>query len=184
MAGPELLERGEELRTAPVPTSLHEGDEALVRRELRRQIATMERELGGLLASAFPRGGIEWGAGTGAWGPRLLSTRDLEATRDRLDCHLRDVRGRLHSIAYAEERNRELVEDMLADPGSHKWVQISNEDVGEPGCRHWHSRPRWGILGMLMGWWRVRISSGCPLATGRGPRSAPRPDGPLVAQAA
>jgi hypothetical protein len=25
-------------------------------------------------------------------------------------------------------------------------------------------RPRWGVLGMLMNWWRVVISSGCPLA--------------------
>src|SRR5215213_2248704 len=31
-------------------------------------------------------------------------------------------------------------------------------------------RPRYGLLGMLMNWWRVRISSGCPLARGRGPR--------------
>lgn len=175
MTGPDLLERSAELVSAPVPASLHEGDEALVRRELRRQIAAMERELGRLLGSAFPRKGIEWRAGTGQWGPRLLSARELEAVRDRMDLHLRDVRGRLHSVAYVEGRNRELVEDMLMEPARHKWVQVSNEDVGEPGCRHWHSRPRWGILGMLMGWWRVRISSGCPLATGRGPRSAPRP---------
>jgi hypothetical protein len=26
-------------------------------------------------------------------------------------------------------------------------------------------RPRLGLIGMLMGWWRVVISSGCPLAT-------------------
>jgi hypothetical protein len=26
-------------------------------------------------------------------------------------------------------------------------------------------RPRWSFIGMLMGWWRVVISSGCPLAT-------------------
>jgi hypothetical protein len=26
---------------------------------------------------------------------------------------------------------------------------------------------------MLMGWWRVRISSGCPLAMGRGPVATP-----------
>ena len=23
----------------------------------------------------------------------------------------------------------------------------------------------WGIIGMLMGWWHVKLSSGCPLAT-------------------
>ena len=61
---------------------------------------------------------------------------------------------------------------MIAEPAEHRWVMVSNEDVGEPGCRHWHSRPRWGILGMLLGWWRVRLSSGCPLAAG------PRPPAP------
>jgi hypothetical protein len=44
-------------------------------------------------------------------------------------------------------------------------VRVSHEDIGEPGCRHWHVRPRWSFIGMLMGWWRVVISSGCPLAT-------------------
>ena len=55
---------------------------------------------------------------------------------------------------------------MLLEPERHKWVRVSNEDIGEPGCKHWHVRPRWGVLGMLMNWWRVKISSGCPLATG------------------
>jgi hypothetical protein len=52
---------------------------------------------------------------------------------------------------------------MIASPAEFKWVRISREDVGEPGCGHWHSRPRLGPIGMLMGWWRVRVSSGCPL---------------------
>ena len=53
---------------------------------------------------------------------------------------------------------------MLAAPEKHKWLRISRADVGEPGCGHWHSRPRLGPLGMLMGWWRVKVSSGCPLS--------------------
>jgi hypothetical protein len=40
---------------------------------------------------------------------------------------------------------------------------VTNADVGEPGCRDWHVRPRFGLLGMLAGWWRVVVSSGCPL---------------------
>ena len=51
---------------------------------------------------------------------------------------------------------------MVAAPERYKWVRISNEDIGEPACKHWHSRPRFGLIGMLMGWWRVKISSGCP----------------------
>ncbi len=58
---------------------------------------------------------------------------------------------------------------MIAEPDEHRWVIVSNRDIGQPGCRHWHSRPRWGLLGMLMGWWRIRVSSGCPLAEGPRP---------------
>jgi hypothetical protein len=69
---------------------------------------------------------------------------------------------------YLEEKHRRRIEEMLLEPGKHRWVRIGNEDIGEPGCKHWHVRPKWGLLGMLMNWWRVRISSGCPLARGRG----------------
>jgi hypothetical protein len=55
---------------------------------------------------------------------------------------------------------------MIAEPERYPWVRVAAEDVGERPCQHWHSRPRWGILGMLLGWWRVKHSSGCPLATG------------------
>ena len=59
---------------------------------------------------------------------------------------------------------RMLLERMLADPPSHRWRRISHEQLGEPGCKHFHVRPRLGPVGLLMGWWRVKISSGCPLA--------------------
>ena len=42
-------------------------------------------------------------------------------------------------------------------------------DIGEPGCHDWHVRPRFGLLGMLAGWWRVVVSSGCPLQPGGWP---------------
>ena len=53
------------------------------------------------------------------------------------------------------------------DAGRARGVQVGEglrADVGEPGCGRWHSRPRLGLIGMLMGWWRVKVSSGCPLA--------------------
>jgi hypothetical protein len=75
-----------------------------------------------------------------------------------------DARGALSARDELETCNRELLERMLAAPQNYKWLRISRDDLGEPGCGHWHSRPRLGLLGMLMGWWRVRISSGCPLA--------------------
>ena len=144
------------------------GDERPARSELRRQIARLELELGELISSAFPRGGIEYSVPpTG--GPRMLGIAELEQVRDSLASRIGDVRGILAGRAYVEERNREFLERVIAEPERYHWVRLSNEDIGEPGCRHWHSRPRYGLLGMLMGWWRVKLSSGCPLAEGRPP---------------
>ena len=135
------------------------------RDDLRRQIARLERRLGELFASAFPRQGIEWRVGA-AGGPRVLGDRRARAGPRR--ARRPPSRGRVELARRAddEEANRGLIEPMIAEPERHRWVQISNEDIGERGCRHWHSRPRWGILGMLLGWWRVKLSSGCPLARG------------------
>jgi len=138
------------------------ADERGARVELRRQIARLERELSELFASAFPRKGIEWTVAP-AGGPRLLGVGELEQVRDELAGRIAEVRGLLNDRAYVETRNREVLERMIADPARFKWVRISNVDVGEPACHHWHSRPRYGLLGMLMGWWRVKLSSGCPL---------------------
>jgi hypothetical protein len=152
---------------APIPASA----ERRARDDLRRQIAELDRRLGELFASAFPRSGFEWGVGA-VGGPRVLSTGELERVRDALALRLRDAQAELTRRADTEEANRALIEQMIAAPERHRWVIVSNEDIGEGGCRHWHSRPRWGILGMLFGWWRVRLSSGCPLAEG------PRPPAP------
>jgi hypothetical protein len=155
---PHLLERSP---IEAVPVQL-DGDERLARTELRRQIARLERELTELFASAFPRKRIEWDVAP-AGGPRLLGIGELEQIRDGLANRIADVRGVLGDRAYVETKNRELLERMIAEPERFKWLRISNEDIGEPGCQHWHSRPRWGLLGMLVGWWRVKLSSGCPL---------------------
>ena len=169
---PELLEHTDATTSTPLPafepTAVPETSERLARADLRRQIARLEQRLGELFASAFPRRGIEWGVGA-VGGPRMLSTGELERVRDALALRLRDAQAELGRRADVEEANRGLLESVIAEPERHHWVIVSNEDIGEPGCRHWHSRPRWGILGMFMGWWRVRLSSGCPLAMGLRP---------------
>jgi hypothetical protein len=142
----------------PVRTKV---DDAAARRSLRDQIAKLERELAALFASAYPRRGLDWQVAA-IGGPRLLGVRDLEALRDDLAVRLEDTRRELRDRGYVEQKNRARIESLIADPARFKWVRISNEDIGEPGCKFWHSRPRFGLLGMLMGWWRVRISSGCP----------------------
>jgi hypothetical protein len=147
-------------------TALFEHDERSARADIRRQIAAMEAELGQLFGSAFPRRGIEFKVPAPGGGPRILSVDELERVRDALAARLGEVKTRLDEYGRVEEGNRELIERMVAEPDQHKWIQVSNEDIGEPGCRHWHSRPRWGILGMIFNWWRIRVSSGCPLAMG------------------
>jgi hypothetical protein len=142
--------------------------ERRARQDLRRQIALLEKRLGELFVSAFPRRGMEWGVGA-VGGPRVLGVAELERVRDALAARLHEAGAELGRRSEVEEHNRGLVEAMIAEPHRYPWVRVSNEDVGEPGCLHWHSRPRWGILGMLLGWWRVKLSSGCPLATGLRP---------------
>jgi hypothetical protein len=149
---------GRPMASFPVRTKV---DDAAARRSLRDQIAKLEREMAALFASAYPRRGLDWQVAA-IGGPRLLGVRDLEALRDDLAVRLEDTRRELRDRGYVEQKNRARIEALIADPARFKWVRISNEDIGEPGCKFWHSRPRFGLLGMLMGWWRVRISSGCP----------------------
>ena len=139
-------------------------DERLARIELRRQIGRLERELAGLLGEAFGRTEFDHRVAAVASEPRVLDLGELERLRDELAGRAGAARLALRERAATETANRELLRRMLSSPADFKWVQISRDDLGEPGCGHWHSRPRLGPIGMLMGWWRVKVSSGCPLA--------------------
>ena len=140
-------------------------DERSARRDLRDQVARLERELQDTLVSAFPRTGLSVSlAPRRSAGPRVLSLAELEDLRDRLADKLAQARRELAARADAEERNRRLLERMLLEPGKHRFVRIANADLGEGGCGVWHVRPRLGLIGMLCGWWQVKLSSGCPLA--------------------
>lgn len=139
------------------------GDERLARAELRRQIGRLERELAGLFTKAFQRIEIDTAVPAGAAEPRIAGLGELERVRDALATRISEARGALARRVELETSNREALERMLADPSAHKWERVSRADIGEPGCGHWHSRPQFGLLGMLMGWWRVKVSSGCPL---------------------
>ncbi|HYJ22963.1 MAG TPA: hypothetical protein VEW07_13185 [Solirubrobacterales bacterium] len=155
---PDLLERDS-------LNGLHvEVDERLARVELRRQVGHLERELAGLFAEGFGRVEVPHRvAGLGAE-PRVLDLGQLERLRDDLAERVGEARAALREQARFEAANQKLLRQMLASPADFKWVQVSRDDLGLPGCGHWHSRPRLGPLGMLMGWWRVKVSSGCPLA--------------------
>ena len=137
-------------------------DERAARRTLLDQIARFESELAALFCSTYPRKGFEWNVASRG-GPRVLTLAELEELRDGLHERLSHNRGLLSDRTYVEECNRRLIEDMMLEPQKHKWRRIGAEDIGEQGCKYWEVRPRLGLIGMLMGWWRVKISSGCPL---------------------
>jgi hypothetical protein len=145
-----------------VPRAL--PDERAARRSLLDQVAGLESELAQLFCSTWPRKGLEWEV-RGRAGPRLLSLAELEELRDDLAARVQNARRALSDRTYVEEQNRRLIEEMLLEPERHRWVRVSNEDIGERGCKHWHVRPRLSLLGMLLGWWRVVVSSGCPLGS-------------------
>ena len=133
-----------------------EVDERAARRTLRDQIAHLEREhAAALIAARLPAGP----AGVRISGPRLLGLGELERIRDDL------VREQAAHQGERQAAKRVLIERMLLHPGEYKWVRVSNADIGEPGCKNWHVVPHLGLVGMLAGWWHVKISSGCPLAT-------------------
>jgi hypothetical protein len=139
-------------------------DERRARLELRRQIGRLEAELAAVFGEAFGHTAVPHRVEAVAAAPRVLDLGELEAVRDRLAERIGEARGAVVEREQQETANRELLREMLETPKEFKWVRISRADVGEPGCGHWHSRPHLGPIGMLMGWWRVKVSSGCPLA--------------------
>ena len=164
--------------TTPLPLRIQtDVDERAARRALRGQIARLEEQLAGHVTSAFPRSPTPPAIG-GVSGARLLGLAELEGRRDALHAALAQVRRDLDRAGARQEEARGRLEAVMLDPAGHRWERVTHEDIGEPGCRQYHARPRLGLLGLLMNWWRVIISSGCPLCThsedrSRSPCTAP-----------
>jgi len=144
-----------------IRAAIERGDERAARATLRGQIARLEREHATLSAAAYPR--LDPGPEAPALaGPRLLTLGELERVRDHLAARVTTL-----AASAAEQQRRQAqaageLERMLADPPAHRWRRLHNQDLGLPGCTTYHVRPRAGLLGMLMGWWVVKISGGCP----------------------
>jgi hypothetical protein len=152
--------------------TIERGDERAARGTLRAQIARLEREHTAILTATYPR--LDPGPPAPAMaGPRLLSLGELERVRDALATCVGALEGAAAEQEARQAEARLELERMLADPPAHRWRRLSNADLGLPGCTTYHVRPRAGLLGMLMGWWQVKISGGCPLPS----RSGPRPPG-------
>jgi hypothetical protein len=149
--------------TRPQPFRVDTGvDERAARAALRAQIARLEEQLAGHVTSAFPRSPTPPRIG-GERGARLQTFAELEERRDALEGAVARIRREADALGAEQERARGRREEIMLDPAGHRWERVTNEDIGEPGCRQCHARPRLGLVGLLMNWWRVIISSGCPL---------------------
>jgi hypothetical protein len=167
----------QDIRELQVSTPVREaevvGDEVAARRSLRAQISRLERDLADAFVTAYRLGGLDSSPTAVGSDPRLLDLGELERIRDELAERLHSARVTIAERAEIQEANRLYLERILLDPAKHRFARVSCRDVGEPGCGVWQVRPRLGLIGMLMGWWQVKLSSGCPLPRGRGRR--PRP---------
>lgn len=142
-----------------------EADERAARRTLREQIARLEAQLADAVATAFgTRGEVPFTV-RGAHGPRVLGIAELERVRDDLAARLGEARRELTRRGIEQEHARVRLERMLLAPGEHRFARVAAAELGEGGCGVYQVRPRLGLIGMLAGWWHVKLSSGCPLAT-------------------
>jgi hypothetical protein len=147
-------------------------NEHAARRALRAQVAKLERELAEIVAESFPYVAVPPSQATArdvTCGPRLLDLGQLERARDELAGRIQRARQAVVRRAEHHARAHELLERMKRDPKRYKFVRLPVRDLGEGGCGVWEVRPKLGPIGMLAGWWQVKLSSGCPLAKGRAP---------------
>ncbi len=151
-------------RHAAAAVSGEATDEAAARRLLRAQISRLELRLSAAVVDSMPDGGIDTAVPV-LRGPRILSLGELERLRDALADRVAEARALLEERERRREDARLRLEQMLLEPGRYRNMRISRHELGESGCGVWQVRPRVGVLGRLMGWWQVKLSSGCPLAT-------------------
>ncbi|HEY1689939.1 MAG TPA: hypothetical protein VGF95_13885 [Solirubrobacteraceae bacterium] len=146
-----------------------QGSEAelAAKRSLKAQIARLERELSSLVVNGFPHIPLVPLGEHAGGGPRLLGLEQLESQRDALVARLREAETATAVRVEHERRARELLAAMQLEPGRYKFTRLRVADLGEGGCGVWEVRPRLGLVGMLAGWWELKLSSGCPLAKGR-----------------
>jgi hypothetical protein len=142
-------------------------DECEARKSLRGQIARLERECSRVLAEAFPYIAAPAGANMPGHCPHQLSFAELEQLRDCLVGQVHELHNQAAEHIEHVRRSRELLERMQLEPNRHRFMRLPVANLGQGGCGAWEVRPRLGLIGMLAGWWHVKLSSGCPLPRGR-----------------
>ena len=134
------------------------ADEAAARRELRRQIGRLEAQL-----ASYPDARSK--AGTHPLlrpKAHVADLGELEVVRDELMERLKQARAKAARRGKRQGKARARREGILGDPDANRWQRVRNEDVGDPGCGETSAVPRWGPVGAVAGWWRIKVSSGCP----------------------
>ncbi len=181
----QLIDRGEAQRGSALDATRRSGleesardrsgrdGERAARSALKEQIARLDQEICSIVADRFPY--VPPPAPVGSHGPRLLDLGELERSRDRLAGQLQELRARSSARAAREREAREQLERMKLEPGRYKFARLPVTDLGQGGCGVWEVRPRLGLVGMLAGWWQVKLSSGCPLARGSRSKRDPAP---------
>lgn len=137
-----------------------EADQAAARRELRRQIARLEAELAAYPGARSKKRHHPASMPAG----HVAGFDELSKTRDELVERLRAARKEADRKGAREAKARSRRERMIGDPEAFRWQRIGNEECGDPGCGELRAVPRFGPIGQLTSWWRVKVSSGCPLA--------------------
>ena len=132
---------------------------ASARRALRSQIATLERKLGAVVCQLDRP--LE-ATGAAATHARLLDLGELELVRDDLVARLSVAHQRFCVQQQRRADARRELGRILEAPARFRFARISLADLGLPGCGDYAVRPRLGLIGMLAGWWEVKLSSGCP----------------------
>jgi hypothetical protein len=145
---------------------LGQGAERAARASIRAQIARLEREHSAIVAERFPHISAPVGGPAAEHGPSLLDLGELERSRDRLAAGLQELRARAVERVEHERRAREQLQRMKLEPGRYKFARLPVRDLGQGVCGVWEVRPRLGLIGMLAGWWELKLSSGCPLSKG------------------
>ena len=140
-------------------------DEQAARATLRAQLRHLERELAQLQSDGFADPGDRRPIGSAPGrrrAPRLLTFAELEQQRDELIARVAVQREQRRVRRAQISAARALLEEVRRAPERHPYTRIPFADLGEPGCGAYEVRPRLGIIGMLAGWWQVKLSSGCP----------------------
>ena len=146
---------------APLPDVRRDSNQRGARSELRRQIARLEAELASYPRDLQPPPEPDVHPHHGG---RIAGVAELEATRDGLLAQVAEVRKADAKRERRRSKARGKVEEMVREPEANKWSWVSSEETGDPGCKEWRVTPRYGPVGAAMGWWRVKVSGGCPLA--------------------